>query len=90
MDGQLIGKYCNKGSGIGQFDCPRICMSDREGCLLIADVFNDRLQLRLGEQWLEPHLKPQPSRPIDGVYDGHVLFVVSLTDADVCKLLLYA
>ena len=77
MDGQLIEKYDNKGSGVGEFKWPQICMSDCEDCLLIVDYGNDRFQVRHGQQWSVLQLQPQQSEPRGAVYDGHALYVIT-------------
>ena len=64
-----------KGDTVGKFDQPLICDIDSEGRLLVADRFNDRLQVYSAGAWRVPQLLPQPSSPRDAVYANGILYV---------------
>ena len=76
LDGILSDTYGKQGIGMGEFACPFACMSDCDDNLLVADLWNNRLQLRRGRQWSVLKLQPPPSWPLNAVYDGNALYVV--------------
>ena len=86
LDGKQITTYDGKkGNDIGEFDEPNACMSDKYGNMLIADSFNDRLQLLHGEQWFVLQLEPPLSRPCRAVYDSSALFVATWNPLAIVK-----
>ena len=78
LDGKKITIHGDQQSeGMCYFNGPFACMSDIDGNGLIADDFNDRLQLLHGEQRSVLQLEPAPIRPCRAVYDGSALFVAT-------------
>ena len=50
-DSTAIEKFGIQGSGIGELNYPVICGIDENGCLLITDQFNNRLQILNNGTW---------------------------------------
>ena len=76
LSGKMVDTYGKNGDGIGELNGHYTCMSDCDGNLLVADFWNNRLQLLHGRQWSVLLLQPQPLEPKNAVYDGNALYVV--------------
>ena len=77
LSGELLQTYGTTGRGdAGQLTYPYI--SDNDGCVLIADHYNDRLQV-MSEQgeFSVLQLQPPVSRPRCAVLFGNQLYVTS-------------
>ena len=65
-----------RGEGLGEFDYPVLCHTG-SNAVLVADFWNHRIQLCHEGRWSRALLKPQPPCPIDVVYAGGILYVLS-------------
>ena len=63
--GEFIGTFGEKGSGIGQFNCPRDIKISPDGRVYVVDTFNDRVQV-FNPDWTISHVIDSSSVP-DGV-----------------------
>lgn len=83
-NGNKLAQYGKHGSGgPGELYGPVICASDPEGSLLIADVFNKRLQmLDFNGQWsVMMNLYTDIKAVLDAVFDGQQHMYVLYCDA---------
>ena len=76
LSGKMIDTYGKLGYRLGEFNCPFACMSEYDDNLLVADHWNNRLQLLHGGQWSVLQLQPQPLKPCNAIYYGNALYVV--------------
>ena len=72
-------------TAIAYFHNPRMFSMESNGSMLVADQFNDRLQLFHDDEWRVLQLQPSPTEPMGAVVTEHVLFVVSRGN----KLIMY-
>ena len=87
LSGELLQAFSRPGSGdADRFNSPIICDVDTDGCVLIADCDNDRLQV-MSEQGefrvldLQPHI----SQPESAVIFSGDLYVTSYKECTVYK-----
>ena len=78
----MLHTYGEKGSGpAGKLDNPRLCQSDSEDALLVADHGNDRLQLLDSRRtWNIINMDPAMKQPISTVYTDGKLYVVPFSE----------
>ena len=87
LSGELLQTYGTRGrGGAGQLRRPYISDDDDDGSVLIADKFNNRLQV-MSEQGEFSVLQLQPpiSRPCSAVLFNNQLYVTSWDDAVITK-----
>ena len=85
LDGKMIDTHGKRSDCIGEFKRPSVCMNVSGANLIVADCFNNRLQLLHGNQWSELQLQPPPYWPCNAVYDGDALYVVQMNPNSLVK-----
>ena len=71
---QTHGKF---GTAAGEFHYPYLCSVETDGSMLVADFFNNRLQVFHNDEWRVLPLQPQPFKPNGAVVTQHALYVVT-------------
>ena len=79
LDDSCSLQHTHGGTGVvkGEFNGPRLCSIESDGSMLVADLFNDRLQVFHDGKWSILPLQPQPSRPVGAVVTQHALYVIA-------------
>ena len=80
--GEVIHTYGTHGSrDAGELDDPVLCQEDEDGAMLLAEFWNNRLQI-LDEQrkWSIVNMQPEVKTPMSAIYVNHVIYVVSKRD----------
>ena len=82
LSGQRLGTYSTSDQIVTtQLGCPFICASDADGCVLLADNYNHRLQVvGAGGKFKSLSLEPQVKRPCAAVVHEGKLYVASGED----------
>ena len=89
LDGACLRTRGHSGSATGEMRGARLCCGDGEGSVLLADRWNNRLQMRdnMG-QWHVVDLEPPVHKPVSAVLVGETLYVVS-APGSIDKLIRY-
>ena len=63
VSGALQKTHGNRGNAGGYFNGPHVCSVESDGSILVADVYNNRLQIVHDGEWRVLPLQPQPWAP---------------------------
>ena len=82
LTGEFEDSYGSAGAAdIGKLDWPYLCCMDGEGAVLLADYYNERLQVLSSDRtWSGVHMKPGVIAPRSALLFRDKLFVTSWDD----------
>ena len=73
--GSLQQTHGVKGDVTREFYCPRLCSTESDGSMFVADHYSDRLQVFHNGKWCVLPLQRQPSSLVGAVVTQHALYV---------------